>query len=72
MGWFGLAIAYASALWWVLALVSAPGSIHYAVLPGRWREELLSGHGLLGDVTPETRDWWRLTKVEPNNKPSCR
>src|SRR5262249_16391638 len=28
-----LATAYARALWWVLALVSQPGSIHYVVLP---------------------------------------
>jgi hypothetical protein len=33
--------AYARALWRVLALVSVPGSIHYLVLPGLRRAELL-------------------------------
>jgi len=34
--------AYARALWRVLALVSVPGSIHYLVLPGLRRDDLLS------------------------------
>ncbi len=34
--------AYARALWRVLALVSVPGSIHYVVLPGLRRDELLA------------------------------
>ena len=34
--------AYARALWRVLALVSVPGSIHYFVLPGLRRDDLLS------------------------------
>jgi hypothetical protein len=33
--------AYARALWWVLALVSERRSIHYLVLPGRHRDDLL-------------------------------
>ena len=33
---------YARALWRVLALVSVPGSIHYIVLPGLRRDELLA------------------------------
>jgi hypothetical protein len=40
-----LADAYARALWWVLALVSERRSIHYVVLPGVRREELLSAGG---------------------------
>ena len=36
-----LAENYARALWRVLALVSVPGSIHYVVLPGLRRDELL-------------------------------
>jgi hypothetical protein len=34
--------AYARALWRVLALVSVPGSIHYVVVPGLRRDELLA------------------------------
>ena len=50
---------YARALWRVLALVSVPGTIHYRVLPGPWRDDLLSNPGLTpGD---ETGAWWRLT-----------
>ena len=36
-----LAEHYARALWRVLALVSVPGSIHYVVLPGLRRDEVL-------------------------------
>jgi hypothetical protein len=36
-----LAEGYARALWRVLALVSVPGSIHYAVLPGLRRDDVL-------------------------------
>jgi hypothetical protein len=36
-----LAHAYARALWWVLALVSIPDSIHYVVLPEVRRDEML-------------------------------
>src|SRR5262249_44366328 len=36
-----LAENYARALWRVLALVSVPGSIHYVVLPGLRRDEVL-------------------------------
>jgi hypothetical protein len=46
--------AYARALWRVLALVSVPGSIHYVVLPGLRRDELLRGR----------RSWpmWRMRR----------
>lgn len=52
-----LAHAYARALWWVLALVSERGSIHYTVAPARTRDGLLAGG--------ETDDgaWWRVTAV---------
>ena len=33
--------AYARALWWVLALVSARDSIHYQVLPGLHRDDIV-------------------------------
>ena len=52
-----LAHAYARALWWILALVSERGSIHYTVLPGWTRDELLAAGGVDGDA------WWRVTRV---------
>jgi hypothetical protein len=55
-----LAENYARALWRVLALVSVPGSIHYAVLPGLRRDDLLTRPTVLdGAVGPAA--WWRLT-----------
>lgn len=54
-----LADNYARALWRVLALVSVPGSIHYVVLPGLRRDEVLARPDLMG----ETQAWWRLTAV---------
>jgi hypothetical protein len=63
----GSAGHYARALWRVLALVSVPGSIHYIVLPGRRRDEVLARAQLAdgrvpagaGQVDPAA--WWRLT-----------
>jgi hypothetical protein len=61
----GRAAAYARALWWVLALVSVPGSVHYVVLPERDRDEVLRDPASLDGVAlAGTYDWWRLTKVE--------
>jgi hypothetical protein len=54
-----LAENYARALWRVLALVSVPGSIHYVVLPGLRRDEVLDRPHLLGG----DEAWWRLTSV---------
>ena len=54
-----LAANYARALWRVLALVSVPGSIHYVVLPGLRRDELL----VRPQVLPADAAWWRLTGV---------
>ncbi len=47
--WDGVAAAehYARSLWWVLALVGVPGSIHHSVLPGARRDDLLDRPGLL-------------------------
>jgi len=50
---------YARALWRVLALVSVPGSIHYVVLPGLRRDELLARPQALTDVA----EWWRPVEV---------
>jgi hypothetical protein len=48
----------------VLALVSVRGSIHYAVLSGLRRDELLSQPEILTEVaTADASAWWRLTQV---------
>jgi len=55
-----LADAYARALWRVLSLVCPTSSIHYAVLPGLRRDDVLGGadHSLPGDA-----EWWRPGRV---------
>jgi hypothetical protein len=55
--------AYARALWRVLALVSAPGSIHYIVLPGLRRDELLARPQLVTGAAAELPAWWRPAEV---------
>jgi len=60
----GAAESYARALWWVLALVSARGSIHYTVLPGLRREDLLSDPRILDRGWPaDAEAWWRPVAV---------
>ena len=54
--------AYARALWRVLALVSVPGSIHYVVLPGLRRDELLARPQVLAGAA-DAAAWWRLAEV---------
>ena len=58
-----LAENYARALWRVLALVSARGSIHYVVLPGLRRDELLDRPQVPGDAGADAAAWWRLADV---------
>ena len=58
-----LAVAYARALWRVLALVSVPGSIHYVVLPGLRRDELLARPQVLADAAADAAAWWRPAGV---------
>lgn len=59
-----LAEEYVRALWWVLALVSVSGSIHYAVLPGLHRDEVLADPHVADEVAPAEADgWWRLVDV---------
>jgi hypothetical protein len=56
--------AYARALWRVLALVSVPGSIHYIVLPGLRRNELLGRSQVLASTAvADMSAWWRLAAV---------
>jgi hypothetical protein len=47
--WDGAALAdsYARALWWVLALVCSRNSIHYTILPGRHRDDVVTDPDLL-------------------------
>ncbi len=57
---------YARALWRVLALVSVPGSIHYIVLPGLYRDDVLARAELLDPAPAAALDaaaWWRLAGV---------
>ncbi|HET6873258.1 MAG TPA: hypothetical protein VFH70_00670 [Acidimicrobiales bacterium] len=54
-----LALRYVNALWWVLALVSVPGSIRYAVVPGADRDEMLAHPDRLGASPGGTDGWWR-------------
>lgn len=55
--------AYARALWRVLALVSVPGSIHYRVVPGLSRDELLALPGLARDDAEDPALWWQPVAV---------
>ena len=56
--------AYARALWRVLALVSVPGSIHYGVVPGVRRSDLLAHpRAARTGGAAEPTDWWRLVEV---------
>ncbi len=58
-----LAENYARALWRVLALVSEPSSIHYAVLPGLRRDDLLEQPQEAPGAAPDAAAWWRLAGV---------
>ncbi|MEU7815992.1 hypothetical protein [Pseudonocardia sp. NPDC049154] len=60
-----LAQAYSRALWRVLALVCVRGSIHYQVLPGLKRDELLRDPSLAARALPKAGgpQWWRLVSV---------
>jgi hypothetical protein len=59
-----LAERYARCLWHVLSLVSVPGSIHYAVLPGRRRDDVLRHPEELDRPSAEVgAEWWRVVQV---------
>ena len=52
--------AYVRALWWALIVVSERSSIHYVVLPGIRRDDLLKVRHLVDDVaSDELTVWWR-------------
>jgi len=53
---------YARCLWRVLELVCVPGSIHYQVLPGQSRRELLGRlHGSRSGAPGGAAAWWQVT-----------
>ena len=53
---------YARCLWRVLELVCVPGTIHYQVLPGRSRGELLGQQpGPRGTGPADAAAWWQVT-----------
>lgn len=55
---------YARCLWPVLALGSVPDSIHYCVVPGLHRDDLLRNPHLLDTVAPDdSNEWWRLVGI---------
>jgi hypothetical protein len=55
---------YARCLWRVLELVCVPGTIHYHVLPGRSRGELLSQQPAPHGTGPaDTAAWWQVISV---------
>ena len=54
---------YARALWRVLALVSVPGSVHYMVLPGLRRDDLLARPHVLAGAAAGKAAWWRPVDV---------
>lgn len=59
-----LAERYARCLWRVLALVCVPGSIHYIVLPGWRRDQVLDSPHVLDGVGPrEAGAWWRPVAI---------
>jgi hypothetical protein len=60
--WDGPARAeyYARCLWRILELGCVPGSIHYMVVPGLRRDELLANPELLDLWMPDDEAaWWR-------------
>ena len=60
-----LAEDYVLTLWRVLALVCVPGSIHYEIVPGLTREELLRDPATLdARAAAQMRDALRLTAAE--------
>jgi hypothetical protein len=54
---------YARALWRVLALVSVPGSIHYVVLPGLRRDQLLTRPQAPAWTAADGAAWWHPVQV---------
>lgn len=59
-----LAEHYARSLWRVLALGCVPGSIHYVVLPGLRRDDILVDPRQAASTEPaRAPDWWRPVRI---------
>lgn len=57
---------YARALWRVLTLVSVPGSIHYMIVPGLRRDDLVHTSALRQELTRVDRNgWWLPVAIQP-------
>jgi hypothetical protein len=55
---------YARCLWRVLALGCVAGSIHYRVIPGLRRDQVLADPGVLNTSAPtDAAAWWRPVAV---------
>lgn len=54
---------YARALWRVLQLVCVPGSIHYVILPGMRRDDLLAMSRPDADFATWRAAWWRPVEI---------
>lgn len=62
-----LADRYARALWWVLTVACVPRTVHYVVLPGLRRDDLLADPTRLDQrARDEPHAWWRVTTVQHN------
>ena len=63
--WDGVdaALEYVRALWWPLALVSDIDSIHFRVLPGVWRDDVIRLTAPLPQ--PVGNEWWRVVGADP-------
>jgi len=60
--------AYVRALWWVLALVSERGTIHYIVVPGLRRDDVIARPAVLEGVAPDQPEaWWRVIGIAPRS-----
>ncbi|HEY6566755.1 MAG TPA: hypothetical protein VI341_04470 [Actinomycetota bacterium] len=58
--------AYVRALWWAVLVVSERDSIHYAILPGVCRDEILGDPSLTDAFAPdEPAAWWRVASARP-------
>ncbi len=60
-----LALLYVRSLWWVLALVSEPGSIKYTVLPDFDRDAVLTEPAIIDDgLDAAPAEWWRPVRTD--------
>jgi len=67
--WEGAALAraYVDSLWWVLALVSVPGSVRFAIVPGSRRDDVLTDPAVLGGQPAVGDGWWRpVSRTRPS------